>query len=135
MDRAPDGCPAGRVEARGGLVEEDDARLGEERSSDIGTTPLPAGELAVAAVEQLTDLDHAREQIDARRGLEPCEPGQRRAHPEVLAHRQGGVEERVLEHHADIAAHGVRIAAHVVSGDRDRTRVEGTHRREAANRR
>ena len=52
LDRLLDQVLALGVDLAGGLVEDQDRRLAEDRAGDAEALPLPAGELAADAVEQ-----------------------------------------------------------------------------------
>ena len=114
-----------RVDRRRRVVEHEDARVGEHRARD-------GDALALAARQREPAFAHERvvavgERVDERRS-----PGDRRrtAHVvvggvgpavrDVVAHAVGE-EERVLEHHSDLAPQGIeRDVAHVDAVDLDR---------------
>ena len=109
-----------RVQARGRLVEVEQRRLGEQLESDAGALALAAGELrdlpvgeivaaggrrgAVGGAARQRQLD--QHLLNARVPLRVGRVGretQLGAELERLAHRQGGVQDVVLRHVADLA--------------------------------
>jgi len=100
VDEEPD---RGRVEARGGLVEEEDARLDREQRRERDALLLAARQLERRALEERRDVERLGPPGDAR--LHVREPELARPEGELVAH--GGVEEHgvdVLEEERDLAA-------------------------------
>ena len=124
----PHGVAAARVEARGGLVEEDHARCRDEGHREVEPALHPAGvggeRLArgLDEVELLEQLGHPR--LRALR----AEVAQPRHQQEVLLAGEQPVDRGELAGQADRGAHAVRVAHDVGSVHRCRAAV-GPHER------
>src|SRR5688572_25865266 len=108
------------VERRGGFVEDENARIGEDRARDGHALALPARELypaladdrVVARLEPFDELVRVRNAADL---LNLLGGGIRTSVADVLCDR-AVEEEVVLEHHSDLGsvvaqAHGREVAA------------------------
>ena len=102
-----------RVEAGGGLVEEQQPRAMHERQAEVQPPLHPAGvaaHLAVGSVRQPDALEQLRPALVA---LGLAQPVQRALQAHVLAARQERVECRLLQRRADRAAHLRALVHHV----------------------
>ena len=115
-DLVPEGDPAHRVQARGGLVEEEHLGLVDERHREVQAAAHAAGVGADTAVLGLGEPDA----LDQLRGAAAHGAGrdavQRGLELHELLARHEHVERRLLERDADAPAHLVRL------GRRRRTR-------------
>ena len=104
------------------LVKQEELRLARERPAHGHALALAARELAGPAVQQVADLQHGRDFIDAllALGLGHLAHLQRKA--DVVGHAHRGVQRVALEHHGNVAvarghAHHVLAAnAHLTFG-------------------
>ena len=97
----------GGIEARGGLVEEDHLRLGDQGPRDAHPLAHAPGQLRGQEIVGAGEPHQGEEAVDAIGDLPLAEPGvlpQREGH--VLEHGEGVEEGRVLEHVARPPAHG-----------------------------
>ena len=123
LDHVPQREPAAGVKARGGLVEEQDGRLGDERRGEVEPAPHPAGvglDGTARRVDQVEALEQrlaARPCLAARHAVEPAD------HRQVLEPRQVLVDGRVLAGESDLLAQLGRVADHVEAGDGSRSAV------------
>jgi hypothetical protein len=96
VDRVPGGPPRRRVEARGGLVEEEQLGVADDSQRNVGSPALATGERADAGVALVAEAGELDGLVDSqRRRVEAGEQG------DGLAHGQVGVELGFLEHQAD----------------------------------
>ncbi|GAA3244366.1 hypothetical protein GCM10017691_50320 [Pseudonocardia petroleophila] len=103
-----DGGLGGAVDGRGGVVEHEDAGVGEHRAGQGDPLALPAGQgqtaladhRGVAVGQAFDELVHLRR---LRRGADLVVGGVGAAVGDVGAHGVGE-QERLLEHHAELAA-------------------------------
>lgn len=109
-NRAPDMIAGLRVEPGGGLIEEDHGRPMDERASNIHAALLTTGRPPIATVEELFHVEQIGEVIDASATLGSGQVTHDRASVQVFPRRQQGIEQRILEHHADPAP-DLRIVA------------------------
>ena len=97
-----DGLLADEVEADGGLVEQQDGRIVEQRRRELAAHPLPERELAHRHVEQRPEVEPLREAAQVGRvalGRHPVDVAE-----QVEAVAQGEVPPQLrslTEHHAD----------------------------------
>jgi hypothetical protein len=106
------------VEARGGLVEEEDVRVADEAEGQVEPAALAAGQLGGAHVAlgvELDELDHLVHR--ARPGVPAA------VHLEQLADGQLLLDSARLEDHADALAQGRLAAGGVVAEEAHRARV------------
>ena len=114
---------AGRVEGRGGLVEDEQPGVGGEHGADGDALLLAAGEVAQGGVTQVGDpeqVEHLLDPASHRGGVQ----GQLfEGVGELLLHGVGDeARQRVLPHHAHHAGEVARaVGAGVVAEDRDPT--------------
>ena len=116
------------VDVRGRLVEDQDARVGEQRARDRDQLTLAGGQAGAALAHLVLEpaLEAARDAVDADRARDVLHLlvgrlGLREA--DVVGDR-AGEQERVLEHDAELAAVGAQLErAQVVAVDADRALV------------
>jgi hypothetical protein len=121
LDHVPCAPAGGRVEAGGGLVQEQQLRVADQGEGDVETAPLPAGEKL------------------ARRAGAPLQPDQRDrvvdvpglavvagVELEALADREARLGLRLLRDHADAVAPGPAGVGRVLAEDRDLAGGAGT---------
>ena len=111
---------AGRVEPVGGLVEDQHARLSEERLGDPEPLPHPERIRGDALFEPPVDPDEAREVVDL--GAGPA-ADHRREDLEVLAAGQRTVEIRRFDDRADVSHRRLEMAREVDAADHDAARI------------
>ncbi len=124
----PHGVAAARVEAGGGLVEEDDARRGDQGHRQVEPALHPArvgGERLARGLGQVELLEQLG---DPRLGALRTEVAQPRHQQEVLLAGEQAVDRRELAGEADRGAHAVRVADDVRSVHGCRAAV-GSHER------
>ena len=92
-----------RVEVRERLVHQEGGRLAHDRAAHRDALPLPAGEGARAALQELLEPEHAGDVRDAAVDLRLGRLPHLEAVGEVLRDRVVRVERVVLEHHRDVA--------------------------------
>ena len=102
------------VEAGGRLVQDQDARVGQDRARNRNPLPLPAGKLYTALADDgvVLQLELLRELVHSRDGAGPQNLLLRRVglgERHVLANRSVE-QERILQHHAELRA--VRLQPH-----------------------
>ena len=113
----PDRLAADRVEAGGRLVEEEDARLVDQRRGKVEAPLHPARVGADPAVGGGGEVDPLQQVIGAPAALRGGDALQRRLQADQLAAGHQRVERRFLEGDADRPAHRPRFLDHVVPGD------------------
>jgi hypothetical protein len=126
-DVVPQVGAALRVQARGGLVEEDQRRLVHEAERDLQPSPLPAGQGLHQPVAEPSEVELLGQQLRALVCLGLAEAVQGRLVEDFLGDRAlvvgaaHGLADR-LRHEADPAADPDRIAEQVRAGDGRRAR-------------
>ncbi len=100
-DHALDILDDRRLDALGGLVQDQQLRLHCERAADGKLLLLPAGEVAPAPAEHV--LQH-REQVENLRRNGGAAALGRQAHQQVFFHRESGKDFASLRHVADAEA-------------------------------
>jgi hypothetical protein len=116
-DVAPDRAARLRVQADGGLVEEEHARRVQEAARDLQASAHAAREghhRRAAALPQPDHLEHLAHPAGDERGVDAVELG---VQAQVLLGGEVAVERRVLEDEADVAPDVVALAHDVVAGD------------------
>src|SRR3954447_13957461 len=129
-DDLPHRVAAPRVQPGGRLVEEDHARLADQRHRQVETAPHAArvgGGRALRRVEQLEALEQLG---GAPPALGPAEPVQIGHQDQVLLAGEEVVDGGELAGHADRRAHGVRLLADVVPRHPELAGVGADQRRE-----
>ena len=117
LDVLPDRRPRLRVEPDGRLVEEQHPRRVHQPACDLQAALHAAGEvlhLVATALPQADHLEHLPHPRLDRVAWDAVELG---VEAEVELRREVGVERRVLEHEADVAADLRPLAHDVVAGD------------------
>ena len=113
VDDRPEAAAGDGIDAARGLVEEDQARVVEQRAGE-GQPLLPAaGERPGDEVLLAAEVRHADGPVEAlglRRPAQAVDPGEE---VEVLPHGQLVVEAEALGHVADAAAHPLGVAGDV----------------------
>src|SRR5581483_807877 len=92
-----------RVDAGGGLVEEDNRRLVEEGAAERQALAPAAGQIACAHVLPPLEPGHGDHESAPLFQLPPLEAVDAAEEPDVLIHRQSLVEREALRHVADAA--------------------------------
>ena len=100
-----------RVQAGGGLVEDDEVRLVDERASDRQAPLHAAGQGLDLVLGALVELDELEELIGPLAGDLAGDVEVARVHLQVLAHRQLGVEVVDLRHDAELGLDLARLAS------------------------
>src|SRR6185437_103722 len=112
-----------RVEAGGGLVEEEQVRIVHERAREHQPALHAAGELFDAARFARLERGELEQRTNAPRRLAGGIAEVARVDGEVLAHREIRIEVVDLRHDAHPPARFARIARHLVPEQGDRSRV------------
>ena len=134
LDRLQEVCPAARVEAGGGLVEEDHRRRRDQRGGQIQPAAHAARVRARQAVGRLVQLEALEQLARALARLGLAQVVQAADQLEVLGAGQRFVDRRVLARQADLRAQGPSVGHHVEPGDPRPPAVGGQQRREDAHR-
>ena len=119
-DDLPEGEPARRVEAGGGLVEEQHSRLGQQARRQVKAAAHPAGVAAHRPAGRRVQAEGDEQVGRPVPRLPPAKPGQPAEHDEVGAAGQALVHRGVLAGQADAAAHRRAVGDHVVAGHQGR---------------
>ena len=134
LDVGPDRAARLRVEPHGGLVEEEHARRVQQAARDLQAALHPAGEgvdEALAPLPQPHHREHLLHALARQRARHAVELG---VEAQVLLGAQVAIQGGVLEHEADVAAHVVALALHVVPGHAGRAAGQPRERAEHADR-
>jgi hypothetical protein len=113
LEDLPDLVARDDVDARGGLVEDQDPRLGQERTGDRELLLHAARELADLTVDEGGEPGALEDRHGAARELGIVEHVQARDDAQVLHHRQVAVEAEHLRHVAETFLQARHVAAHV----------------------
>jgi hypothetical protein len=110
----PGGAAGGRVEAGGGLVEEDEVGIADEGKREVEPSPLAAGEPGGDRVRSGFEADQFDGLVDVpRRAVEPGVQGQ------AFAHGQAKLGLRFLQDHAHPVAPGAARRGRILPQDGD----------------
>src|SRR5213594_4207218 len=112
-DDRPERPPRDRVDARGGLVEEDQPRAVHEGAREREPLPIAAGELARELARVPAEVAEAQHLLDACRAVGAGDHVDARIEHEVLLDRQVVVQREALRHVADGRLDTLRIAAQI----------------------
>src|SRR5690606_18434859 len=123
------------VEADGGLVEDEDLRLAEERIGEPDSLAIAAREGADDAAANVRDVGCLEARVDLALALRARDPLETRPIAQVLDHAHVGIEGHALREIADLAPHGERVLADVVPRDAHDAAVAGKESNEDAERR
>ena len=129
------------VEVRERLVEQEDARLSNQRATHRHALALAAGELARPAIQKMLDLQRLGDLRHRLVALGLRHAAHLHAERHVLRDRHIGIERVGLKHHRDVALGGVQIVdrvavdANVAGADRFKPRDRVEKRRFSAARR
>src|SRR6202050_5413380 len=115
VDVLPDGGPGLRVQAHGRLIEEQHPRRVQQAAGDFQPALHPAGVGGHHAGPPVPQPDTLRALPQPRRERRLGHPVQLGVEAQVLLPGQVVVQGGLLEHQADVAAHGVPLGDHVVS--------------------
>src|SRR5215212_10937746 len=115
-DLGPERAAALRVEARGGLVEEEYSRTVHQREGEVQTALHPARVAAHLPVGGLLEPDALQELLPAPPALLAREAVQRGLQVKVLAALQERVERRLLQRRPDSGPHLRPLVHDVVAG-------------------
>ena len=111
-DLAAHGEAEAGVEVRQRLVEEEEARLLDQRAGERDALLLAARHLRRTAVEELADLDQRRHRLDAARRLPRPDRLEAQREPDVRARRHVRIERVGLEDDADVAVARLDLVDH-----------------------
>ena len=109
-DHAPHALPAGRVEAGGGLVEEEHGRPHDQAGGQVEAAAHAARVALDHAVGGVVELEQAEQLGCPAARLRAPQAAELAHHDQVLAAGERLVEGGVLAGHADLAAHGGGLA-------------------------
>src|SRR5881396_146552 len=112
-DDRPERPPRDRVDARGGLVEEDQPRAVHEGAREREPLPIAAGELARELARVPAEVAEAQHLLDACRAVGAGDHVDARIEHEVLLDRQVVVQREALRHVADGRLDTLGIAAQI----------------------
>ena len=126
----PDGAAGLRVEADGGLVEDQDGRIVDQRARDLEAPLHAAGERADDRVAHAGEADPRELLLGSVAALAARDAEDGAVEVEVLAGSQPVVERRILEDDAARATDGEGVGLHVVAIDEGATGARGEERRE-----
>ena len=124
----------GHVERRGGLVEDQDARLADQRAGDAARLAVRQGQRLRREVERGRGAEQVGEDgagalaLDRGGGAIAEQPVS--AHPHVLEHRARLDHEHLLEHRGDAGARGLPGAPQMIdlrTADRDLPAIRTVH--------
>ena len=110
------------------LIKQKNRRVAHQRPAERNALHLPAGQLPRLAVEQLSDVEHARGLIDTLGDPGRSHAPHTQAEGHVVADRLLRIERIVLEHHRDVPVFRLmrgNVApgdAHLPRGDRLKAR-------------
>ncbi len=113
----PDRLAADRVEAGGGLVQEEDPRLVDERGSEVEPALHAARVGADPAVRGVVESDPGEQSFGALLALGARQSVKRRLEADQLTPGHQGIERRFLERDADRLADLAGLGDDVVAGD------------------
>src|SRR5215217_9359706 len=116
----PDGGAGLGVQADGRLVQEQHPRRVQQAPGDLQPPPHAAGEGLDQVAAAFPEVDHGQHLLAAVGGGGPVDAVQLAVEAQVLLGRQVGVEGRLLEDQADVAANLVPLAGDVEAGHRGR---------------
>jgi len=128
-----------RVQAGGGLVQEDQRRPVQQAERDLQPPPLPAGQRLDQPLLEPGQLELAGQQLRALPRLAPGDPVQRGLVEQLLEHQAVGVgaAHRLadgLRHVADLLAYPERVLEQVGAGHRGGARGRPQQRGQHAQR-
>ena len=116
-DHLPQGASGLGIQTGGGLVENQNFGPVQQRSGNVDSAPLAAGELAHGALEKIVKFQKSGQLRQPRpEGLSP-EPVQRRAALQIVLNGEILIQHGVLEHHAQTALDAVRVAVQIHAVD------------------
>jgi hypothetical protein len=110
--------PAGGIEARGRLVEEEDLRAMDERHRQVEATLHAAGVRLDPVVDGGADVDEADHVVHAGLDVGRPEPVEPTLQIEQFATRLLAIDRRVLQRHPDAKPDVAWLCGHVEAGDR-----------------
>ena len=129
-DFDPESRPALDVEARGRLVEEEDARPVHERQRKVKSALHPSGVTLHLAIGRFGQPDPGEQLVASFASLFAGDPVHRRLQPEMLASGQKRIERGLLQCRADRLPHLRSFRHDVVTRDRGGARRRRQQRRE-----
>src|SRR5580704_3673756 len=122
VDVVPDGHPGLRVESDRRLIEEQHPGRVQQAARDLQPALHAAGVGGDHAAPPVPQPDHLEHLTQPRRERRLGHAVEVRVEAQVLLPGQVAVQGGVLEHQADVAAHGVPFPHHVMTGDPGGTR-------------
>ena len=123
-DRVPELAAAARIEARRGLVEQQQARRTDETRTEVEAAAHAARIGASQPVGGFAEPDLLEHGGGARACRPPALAEQARDHLEVLSPAHRRLDRRELPGQPDLTPNGLRLAADVVAGHAQRPRVQ-----------
>ena len=112
-------APGLRVEPDGGLVHQHQHRPVQQRAHQLDLAAIAAGELAHRTLEVVAEAHGSTGALHALVRDAAPQPVQVGMKLQVLLHAQVEIERQLLEHHADEAQRGHRIALQRMTADAD----------------
>src|SRR5215211_2056095 len=112
----PDRGPGLGVEADGRLIQEQHPGRVQQPPGDLEASPHAAREGLDQVATALPEVDHGQDLLAALAGGGPVDPVQLPVEAQVLLGSQVGVQGRLLEDEADVAAYLVAFGGHVEAG-------------------
>ena len=116
-DDVPHLLTRARVQASGGLIEEDEWGPGDERDRQVQPTPHPAGVAAHPLAAGLGEAEGGQQLLGPLTCPTPAKAQQAPEEPQVLRAGERLVDAGVLSRHPDEAAHRMALADHIVPQD------------------
>ena len=113
FDHAPEVRAALRVEAGGGLIEEEDVRSVYERGGEVEPTPHATAVRAGRSGGRVGEIETREQLVGPRPDGLGLQVRQLSHHPEVLVASEVLVDRGVLTGEADALAHFLRVLAHI----------------------
>src|SRR5947209_13485368 len=113
----PDLLAQNRVEARGGLIHEQQQRVMHQRAGELQTTLHPARQLSSTPAAGVPQLDQLQHLVHSTAAFRPQQPKQGRDEGHVLGGRQLVVQDEVLRHIAELLADMTRELTRVLTQD------------------
>src|SRR5437899_3152448 len=121
-DEAPDLDDLSRIEADGGLVEDEDGRVVDKGLREADPLPVSFGEVAEQAIAHLSQATGVEDALERDCDVPPSQPLQLRDEAEIARHAHVVVEGRILGKIPDPTPHLGRLLEDVEAVDSHRAR-------------